>query len=340
VIDLALKLLLLCGGRSEEHDVSLDSARSFIKAIDNNIELDPIVIDKSGKLLSPEDSLAKLMQNQIKPNKKPRPINQLSLHKYDLVFPLLHGPYGEDGSMQGFLKLNSAKFVGSDVLASAASMDKIIMKTIFGAIGIPQVPYLEISRQNWQKIPEVVLESLEQFKFPLFVKPANLGSSIGISRASDYQELRVAIDLAAKYDRRIIVEQGLNNARELEIAILGNDEPKASVVGEIVFDSEIYDYETKYTDNQAELKIPADIPKYVAKQCEELALRAYKIIDAAGLARIDFFFDEVNNKIYLNEINTMPGFTETSMYPKLWQASGLSYSELISELVNFALEKR
>lgn len=337
---MALKLLLLCGGRSEEHDVSLNSARSFIDAVDKDILLDPIVIDKSGKLLSKEDSLARLEQNQPESNKKPRPINQLSLNKYDLVFPLLHGPYGEDGSMQGFLKLNSAKFVGSDVLASAASMDKIIMKTIFGAIGIPQVDYIAISRHNWQTIPEVILESLEKFSFPLFIKPANLGSSIGISRANDFQELRTAIDLAAKYDRRIIVEQGLSGARELEIAVLGNDEPRVSVVGEIVFDSDIYDYETKYTANQAKLQIPADIPKYVAKQCEELALRAYKIIDAAGLARIDFFFDEVKNKVYLNEINTLPGFTQTSMYPKLWQASGLSYSELINELISLALENR
>lgn len=337
---MALKLLLLCGGRSEEHDVSLNSARSFIAAIDKDIELDPIVIDKSGKLLSLEDSWALLEHKQNKTTYPPQSINQLYLKKYDLIFPLLHGPYGEDGSMQGFLKLNSAKFVGSDVLASATSMDKIIMKTIFSAINIPQVPYLAVSRYNWQKTPEVILKSLEQFEFPLFVKPANLGSSIGISRANNKKELNAAIDLAAKYDRRIIVEQGLNNARELEIAILGNDQAKASVVGEIVFDSTVYDYETKYTSNKAQLEIPANIPEYIAKQCQNLAIQAYKIIDAAGLARIDFFFDQSNNKVYLNEINTMPGFTETSMYPKLWQASGLPYSELINELLKLAQEKR
>ncbi len=336
---MSLKVLVLCGGASEEHDVSLASARSMIEAVKEKILITPLVITKTGQVLSVEDSWAVLEPNQTKNPTATHSLNQILLSKFDVVFPLLHGPYGEDGSMQGFLKLNSVKFVGSDVLASAVGMDKIMMKTVFGAKGLAQIPYIAVNSYDWQQMPEIVLQNIAKLKYPIFVKPANLGSSIGISKVQDEMQLRAALNLAAKYDRRIIVEKGLENIRELEIAILGNDEARVSVVGEILTDGEVYDYENKYTEGRTKLEIPAQIPDYIAKKCQEMALRAFKAIDAAGLARIDFFYDDINNKVYLNEINTMPGFTKTSMYPKLWQATGLSYTELIMELLNLALER-
>ncbi len=324
---------------SEEHEVSLASAKALIDVAKDSYSITPLVIAKDGRVLSVEDSWAVLEPNH-KLNPTPtHTINQIKLSKFDLVFPLLHGPYGEDGSMQGFLKLNGAKFVGSDVLASAVSMDKIMMKTVFGAKSLAQIPYIAVSVYDWQQMPEIVLRDIAKLKYPIFVKPANLGSSIGISKVEDEMQLRAALNLAAKYDRRIVVEKGLENIRELEIAVLGNDEPEVSVVGEILTEGKVYDYENKYTEGQTALEIPAQIPDYIAKQCQEMALRAYRAVDAAGLARVDFFYDDINNKVYLNEINTMPGFTKTSMYPKLWQASGLGYAELIEKLLNLALER-
>jgi D-alanine-D-alanine ligase len=333
---------LLCGGQSEEHEVSLSSARSVVKAAGDQFDITSLVIDKSGKVLPAQASLQALTQGRsVETQNTLSAVQSLELQHldskaFDVVFPLLHGPFGEDGSIQGMLKLMRLPFVGSDVLASAVGMDKIMMKTVFAAHGLPQVAFSLVNRKEWLVNANEVLQRFEHLTFPLFVKPANLGSSVGISKARNQSELKQALDEAINYDRRIIVEQGLNKPRELEVAILGNDEPKASIVGEINFQSEFYDYETKYTEGLANLDIPASIPSELAQECQNLALKAFKALDAAGLARVDFFYD---GKLYLNEINTMPGFTTTSMYPKLWEASGIAYADLIRHLIQLALER-
>jgi D-alanine-D-alanine ligase len=337
------RVLLLCGGQSEEHEVSLSSARSVIAAAGSQFEITSRVIDKTGKLLPSEASLQALSngpstatQNSLVAVQNLE-LQHIDPKTFDVVFPLLHGPYGEDGTIQGMLKLMGLPFVGSDVLGSAVGMDKLMMKTVFGAHGFPQVSFTGVNRKEWLENPAQVLEKLESLAFPLFVKPANLGSSVGISKAKNVSDLKTALDEAVKYDRRIIVEAGLAKPRELEVAILGNDTPKASPVGEISYNSEFYDYETKYTEGRAELDIPAKISTEIARECQHLALAAFKAIDAAGLARVDFFYD--GNNLYINEINTMPGFTTTSMYPKLWEAAGISYAELIRHLIQLALER-
>ncbi len=335
------RVLLLCGGQSEEHEVSLSSARSVLAAVGDQFAVSPLVIDKSGSLLSFEASCRALNSGGVRSDDvMSGALQNIATEDFDVVFPLLHGPFGEDGSIQGLLKLMSLPFVGSDVLASAVGMDKLMMKAVFSSQQMPQVPYCGVTRQAWQNQPEQVLKMLTDLSFPLFVKPANLGSSVGISKAIDRSGLSKALDEAAKYDRRIIVEQGVENARELEVGVLGNDNPQASPVGEICFNNDFYDYDTKYTEGQAELKIPAELPPEIAAQCRDLALRAFAAIDAAGLARVDFFYSETKNRLFLNEINTVPGFTTTSMYPKLWEAAGISYGELIEKLLELAKEKR
>lgn len=338
------RLLLLCGGQSGEHDVSLASARSVIAAAGERFDVTPVVITKTGQLLSGEASGHALSTGSSETVSMAPYTNgglpQLQGEAFDVVFPLLHGPYGEDGTVQGLLRLMNLPFVGSDVLGSAVGMDKLMMKAVFAAEGLPQVPHCGVKRNDWHRNPDQVLRSLQNLTFPLFVKPANLGSSVGISKVRNESELRDAIELAARYDRRIIVEQGLSEVRELEIGILGNDAPQASPVGEIGYQSDFYDYTTKYTEGQATLQIPAHIPEHVARQCTDLALHAFSALDAAGLARVDFFYQEATDTLYINEINTMPGFTTTSMYPKLWEAAGVGYSELVERLVSLALERR
>ena len=332
------RVLLLCGGQSEEHEVSLASARSVLAAAGERFEVTPLVIDKAGQLLSSEASQKALGTGQSTKTDRGQSLQQLDSSAFDVVFPLLHGPLGEDGSVQGLLKLMGLPFVGSDVLGSAVGMDKLMMKSVFAAHGLPQVPYRAVSRRMWQAQPEEVLKTLQALPYPLFVKPANLGSSVGISRADDEASLRGALDNAAQHDRRIIVEAGLTGARELEVGVLGNDQPEVSVVGEIRFQSDFYDYKTKYTEGCAQLHIPAELPEPLSAQCQQLAKAAFLAVDAAGLARVDFFLAQ--DTLYLNEINTMPGFTTTSMYPKLWEASGVPYSALVERLIELALEVR
>ncbi len=335
------KVLLLCGGRSGEHDVSLASARSVVSAAEasGTFQVQAIVISKEGKLLSLDASKHVLTEATAIPDSSElEHLSSLANYDFDIIFPLLHGPYGEDGTIQGLLELLDIPYVGSGVLGSAVGMDKIMMKAVYAAYGLPQVDYKAVLRSDWQAAPEAVLNDLETILFPLFVKPANLGSSVGIGKARTRDELHVALDEAAKFDRRIIVEAGIR-ARELEVAVLGNDNPQASVVGEIAFESDFYDYETKYTDGKADLFIPAHISDDITQQCRNLAIEAFKAVDAAGIARVDFFLEEETNKLYLNEINTMPGFTATSMYPKLWEASGIPYPELIQRLINLGLDK-
>jgi D-alanine-D-alanine ligase len=338
------RILLLCGGQSEEHEVSLSSARSVMRAAGERFEVTPLVIDKTGKLLPKANSLQALSNGRSEATQRDLvavgglELRQLDNKAFDIVFPLLHGPNGEDGSIQGMLKLMGLPFVGSDVLGSAVGMDKLMMKSVFAAHGLPQIKYQAVNRSEWQKSPEKILGKLRKLGFPVFVKPANLGSSVGISKAKDLKSLSLALDEAARHDRRVIVEEAVSQPRELEVAVLGNDNPEASPVGEITYSSEFYDYDTKYTEGKAELIIPASIPRGIAEQCQVLAIEAFKAVDAAGLARVDFFYSE--GKLYLNEINTMPGFTTTSMYPKLWEAAGVSYAELVERLIQLGLERK
>jgi D-alanine-D-alanine ligase len=257
----------------------------------------------------------------------------------DVVFPLLHGTYGEDGTVQGLLELADIPYVGASVLASAVSMDKGMMKSLFQQAGLPIVPHLVIQRRVWEADPASVQEQiLRTLSLPVFVKPANLGSSVGISKVKQVAELQPALACASQYDRRLLVEQGLD-CREFECSVLGNDEPMVSVVGEVIPQREFYDYQAKYTEGLCYFCIPAAIDGILAEALRQMALVAFRAVDAAGLARVDFFVDRHSNTPYVNEINTLPGFTTVSMYPKLWQASGISYTELIDRLVQLALER-
>ncbi|MFM7441198.1 MAG: D-alanine--D-alanine ligase family protein, partial [Snowella sp.] len=261
----------------------------------------------------------------------------------EVWFPILHGPNGEDGTVQGLLSLMQVPYIGSSVLGSAVGMDKIAMKTAFAQAGLPQAPYRSLSRSQIYSNPCIfpkICDEIEQaLGYPCFVKPANLGSSVGIVKVRTRTELEAALDSAASYDRRIVVEAGVV-AREVECAVLGNDNPKASVVGEITFNSDFYDYETKYTDGRAQLHIPAAIPPGIVAQIQEMSLQAFAAVDAAGLARVDFFYQEATGTILLNEINTLPGFTAFSMYPQLWAATGLPLPQLVDELIQLALAPR
>ena len=332
------RVLLLCGGQSEEHEVSLASARSVVAAAGERFAVTPLVIDRAGRLLPAEASVRALGSGTAAGADGGGSLQHLDPGAFDVVFPLLHGPLGEDGSVQGLLKLMGLPFVGSDVLGSAVGMDKLMMKAVFAAHGLPQVPYKAVRRSAWLARPEEVLRALQGLPYPLFVKPTNLGSSVGISKAEDEAGLREALSLAAQHDRRIVVEAGLEGARELEVGVLGNDAPEVSVVGEIRFGGDFYDYETKYTEGCAQLDIPAHLSEPLTARAQQLAKEAFGAVDAAGLARVDFFL--AGETLYLNEINTMPGFTATSMYPKLWEASGVPYGELVARLVALGLEAR
>jgi D-alanine-D-alanine ligase len=333
------RVLLLCGGQSDEHEVSLASARSVIAAAEGSFDLTPLVIDRTGRLLTAPASWQALASGRSDHLPRNGSLQTIKPQGFDVVFPLLHGPYGEDGTVQGLLKLLGLPFVGADVLGSAVGMDKLMMKAVFAAHGLPQTTYRGVRRSDWQRDPEAVLAGIRHLSYPLFVKPANLGSSVGISKVRNGDELRRALDEAACFDRRLIVEAGVVGARELEVGILGNEAPQASPVGEVTYESDFYDYETKYTEGRARLLIPAELSETVAERCRDLSLCAFAAIDAAGLARVDFFYLEAEDRLYLNEINTMPGFTITSMYPKLWEAAGVSYPELVSRLIALALQR-
>jgi D-alanine-D-alanine ligase len=257
----------------------------------------------------------------------------------DLIFPVLHGTYGEDGTVQGLFELASVPYVGSGVLGSALGMDKVVQKTLWRGLGLPVVDFLSVVRRELQADPEGVLDRLEQaLSYPVFAKPANLGSSVGVGKARVRAELRRALEQAARYDAKLVVERGVD-ARELEVAVLGNHDPRASVVGEIVPGADFYDYRAKYLDTGSAAIIPAEISPELTEQVQRLAIAAFKAVDAAGLARVDFFLERGTGALYLNEINTLPGFTEISMYPKLWQASGLSFADLVARLAELALER-
>lgn len=336
------RILLLAGGQSGEHEVSLSSARSVLAALPRDqFDVTPVVISPQGRWLAPTDTQRALETGQAAHG------GDLVLHRaasaegYDAVFPLLHGPMGEDGTVQGLLTLAGIPYVGSGVLGSAVSMDKVMTKQVLASAGIPQVAWRLAVRREWQDTPGGVRARAGELGYPLFVKPANLGSSVGISKVRRADELEAALDLAFGLDRRVILEaMTAHKPRELEVGILGNDAPVASPVGELRFAADFYDYETKYTEGRAELCIPAPLPSAVSERVRALALQAFRALDCAGLARVDFFYVEQTGELLLNEVNTMPGFTTTSMYPRLFEAAGLSYSELVTRLIELALERR
>jgi D-alanine-D-alanine ligase len=345
-----LRVGLLFGGRSGEHEVSIISARAIAQGLKlegnaNKYEILPFYIQKDGVWQSG------VIAQQVLESGVPQEILSTTPNLWqfppetaqvELWFPILHGPNGEDGTIQGLLTLTQVPFVGSGVLGSATGMDKIAMKMAFAQAGLPQVKYKTVTRAEiWSNpcvFPKLCDEIEATLGYPCFVKPANLGSSVGIAKVRSRQELEVALDNAATYDRRIIVEAGVV-AREVECAVLGNDHPKASVIGEITFDSDFYDYETKYTPGKADLFIPANLPELVAQQIQEMALQAFAAVDAAGLSRVDFFYVETTGEIFINEINTLPGFTSTSMYPQLWANTGIPFAQLVDQLIQLAIER-
>ncbi|GAB1538688.1 D-alanine--D-alanine ligase family protein [Scytonema sp. NUACC21] len=364
-----LRVGLLFGGRSGEHEVSISSARAIASALSaeqnaSKYEILPFYIQKDGRWLAgdvPQQVLASGNSLQLAESTTENQVSsansELSGDKtqilsrwqspsqvgdVDVWFPILHGPNGEDGTVQGLLTLMQVPFVGSGVLGSAVGMDKIAMKTAFAQAGLPQVKYIALNRaQIWSNpcvFPKLCDRIEANLGYPCFIKPANLGSSVGIAKVRSRQELEKALDNAASYDRRIIAEAGVV-ARELECAVLGNDQPKASVVGEITYNSDFYDYETKYTQGQADLLMPAPVSETITRQIQEMALQAFAAVDAAGLARVDFFYLEATGEVLINEINTLPGFTATSMYPLLWSHSGVPFPELVDTLIQLALER-
>ncbi|MBT9252559.1 MAG: D-alanine--D-alanine ligase [Brockia lithotrophica] len=337
-----MKLALLFGGRSAEHEVSLASARNVYRVLDRErYELIPVYIDRGGSWHPPERSFP-LLEGEpplpVETHRRPK-VGCSALQEADVAFPLLHGPHGEDGTVQGYLTLLGIPYVGSGVAASAAGMDKVLMKRLFAAFGLPQVPYRDFTRRGWTKDPEtIVLTLLEELGLPLFVKPANLGSSVGIRKVNRPADLPTAVEEALRYDRKVVVEAFVP-AREIEVAVLGNEDPQASVPGEVVPHNEFYDYEAKYTPGKTDFLIPAPLDEALVERFRSLALRAFRALDARGFARVDFFLHRETGEIYVNEVNTIPGFTSQSMYPKLWEATGLSYSALIDRLVALALEE-
>ena len=355
-----LRVAILYGGRSAEHEVSVVSARSVMAAIDRSkYEVVPIAITKAGRWMLPDKTPEQLdapagslpgtgdagtgvalMREgggaELKPLDQPA---SAAPGRIDVVFPVLHGPYGEDGTVQGMLELAGVAYVGAGVLASALGMDKFVQKQVFRARGLPVVPHIHVHDADWRRGADAVVELAEtEIGFPCFTKPSSLGSSIGVSKCRTAAELRAGLELALSHDRTALVERAITG-RELECAVLGNDEPEASIVGEIVPSHEFYDFEAKYIEEGSELRIPAPIPEAVSEEIGRLAVEAFRAIDCAGMARVDFFYDEAAGAVYLNEINTIPGFTPISMYPKLWEASGIPYAKLIDRLIELAIEK-
>lgn len=359
-----LKVGVIFGGRSGEHEVSLVSANSIINALNpSKYEVIPVGISRKGGWTvgvkpdamiehcrnNEQEQLAFIGSDAGKASfncdsecsglvllDKPETSSQVQL---DVLFPVVHGTYGEDGTLQGMLEMAGLPYVGCGVLASAVGMDKGFSKKLFRESGLDVAPGLEFLRNDWKKNPDKICVSIEnELGYPCFVKPTNSGSSVGISKAKDRASLVEAMHMAARYDRKILVEAFVNG-REIEVSVLGNDEPSASLPGEIVPCNEFYDYSAKYVDDRSELKIPADLSEEQVAKIREMAIRAYKAIDCSGMARVDFFLERDTGRIIINEINTIPGFTSISMYPKLWEASGTSYEQLVDRLIELAIER-
>jgi D-alanine-D-alanine ligase len=359
----SIRIGVVFGGRSSEHEVSLASAANVMDALTRaGYQVSPIGIAPSGRWLIGGDPMKLLSDNassasvnaDVQPEKNqsaldagkavenwallPSTTHASQLAAIDVIFPVLHGPYGEDGTIQGLLEMANLPYVGCGVASSAVAMDKVIAKQLFAVAALPQVKYCVVLRNNYKADADATCANIEAvLRYPLFVKPANLGSSVGVTKASNRQELLTAIAIAAQYDRKILVEEAVPNCREIEVSVLGNDDPIASVPGEVVPGHDFYDYAAKYLDDSSQLLIPAQLTAEQVSTVQEMAVRAFQAIDGTGLARVDFLMDDQNGNFYLNEINTMPGFTRISMYPKLWEASGISYPELVDRLVQLAL---
>ncbi len=369
-----IKVAVLFGGRSGEHEVSIMSARSVMRALDaEKYEVIPVGITRQGRWLVGADPLKALesedltgtqfavifadpsrqglwadTETQAATNhhlatRESGESTLASLSRVDVVFPVLHGTFGEDGTVQGLLELAGVPYVGGGVLNSALAMDKIAFKDVAKARGLPITDYVWTTRRQWLAEPEAVMDEIERkLGYPVFTKPANLGSSVGICKCHDRAELRQGLDEAARYDRRILAEWAVPDAREIEVSVLGNEEPMASIPGEIIPSREFYDYQAKYLDqgeDASQLLIPAPLDEAMVRQVQHLAVEAYRAIDGAGMARVDFLLSRTTGQLYLNEINTIPGFTSISMYPKLWEASGIPYSRLLDWLIDLALDR-
>ncbi len=341
-----LRLALIFGGRSGEHDVSLMSARSVLSVLDPaKYEVTQIGITREGQWLTGEDVIGKFENGKLDGLERfvlsGDPSTRTTQYAIDVFFPILHGTFGEDGTIQGLFEMADVAYVGAGVVGSAVGMDKGVFKEVMRANDIPIVESVLASRSDVEKNMNAVIEKAEKAgAYPLFTKPANLGSSVGVTKCHNRSDLQEGLMEAASFDRRILVERGVVDAREIEVSVLGNDEPVASVCGEVLPSREFYSYESKYIDGTSGLAIPAPLPKETSERIREYAVRAYKLIDCAGMARVDFFVEKESNKIYLNELNTIPGFTKISMYPKLWEASGLSYAKLVDRLIELALERK
>jgi D-alanine-D-alanine ligase len=342
-----LRIGIIYGGRSGEHEVSVASAASIFQHLNPaRYQAVPIFIEKNGRWLLNCPIPTALTTADI-PEKgdtdRPRPIEPsaaVSTAQLDVIFPVLHGPYGEDGTVQGLLELVNVPYVGAGVLGSAAGMDKAVMKVLFAASDLPIVPHLTVLHPAWRDRGGAITEqAADELGFPMFVKPANLGSSVGISKARSPPEFLNAMELALQFDRKIVIEAAVPHAREIECAVLGNDNPQASVPGEIVVSREFYDYEAKYVDGGTRLIAPAPLTDAHAAEIRRMALAAFQAVDGAGMSRVDFLIAGDTEQTFVNEVNTIPGFTTTSVYPKLWEASNLSYADLLDRLIALAMER-
>lgn len=351
-----LNVALIFGGKSGEHEVSLSSTASIYKHIDKDkYNVFTIGITKDGRWMYYEGNeenikngkWVNLANKNVEINLVPVGNREVGLvfedgrvEKIDVLFPVLHGPYGEDGTIQGLFEISQIPYVGCGVLASSVGMDKLVCKKVFSQIGLPQVDYTYTTKWSFNKNEDQELNSIEsKLKYPIFVKPANLGSSVGISKACNREELLKGINEALQFDSRVVLEQGVN-AREIEVAVLGNDEVKASIAGEIKPAKDFYDYEDKYINGASTYDIPANINDEDMENIRQMAVEAFKGIDGKGLSRVDFFKDKETGEIFINEINTLPGFTNISMYPKMWEATGLEYSNLIDRLIDLAIDAK
>jgi D-alanine-D-alanine ligase len=339
-----VKIALIFGGRSAEHEVSLSSAAAIFRNIDKSkFQVTSIFIDRDGRwrrvaspLLSPEGLAGGLTRSFLPWDD----FSSLPEHvRADIYFPVLHGPFGEDGTIQGIFEMADVPYVGAGVLASAAGMDKAVMKALFADRGLPIVRFRTYRQSDWQKRKKAILSRIgREFPLPFFVKPANLGSSVGISKVNARNETERALIRGFRHDRKVLVEEGIKG-REIECSVLGNDEPRASLPGEVIPHREFYDYRDKYLEGKTRFCIPAELPRPVIRKVQRLAVEAFRAVECSGMARLDFFLEDGTDKLYINEINTIPGFTEISMYPKLWEVSGLPFGRLLEELIRLGLEK-